>query len=157
MFRPSTNILVIILCIVSGVACLSLWCHMSKVTAHLLVSVTNAVGVSGLVSTAYRWPHRLAVMTTVPLAVLSCAPCSSNLTLILFSASFETEIKLERSSGVCSASSKVMTLLMPLMVVSILAFPFPATLKVDSLPVASPMVGQHSGVSDRNEFSLTKQ
>ena len=47
--------------------------------------------------------------------------------------------------------------LMPLTVVSILAFSLPMTLKVDSLSAVSSMVGWHSGVSDRNEFWLTKQ
>ena len=65
MFRLLTNILFIILCIVSGAAYPSLWCYMLKATACLLVSITNTVGVLGLVLTVYRRPHCLAVMTMV--------------------------------------------------------------------------------------------
>ena len=69
----------------------------------------------------------------------------------------DMEIRLEWSSGVCSVSSKVIFLFVPLMHISILAFPFPVTLKMDSLVVARPMVSWCNGVSDMNDSLLTKQ
>ena len=157
IFRPSTNILTAISWIVSGAACPNLRCHVSKVTGHRFVCDTNAVGVLDMVSIAYRRPHRLAVMIMAPLTDLTRASCWSNSTFTPFSASLDTEIRLERSSGVCSASSKVIFLFVPLTHVSILAFPFPVTLKMDSLAAARPMVGWCNGVSDMNDSLLTKQ
>ena len=104
IFRPSTNILTAISWIVSGAACPNLQCHVSKVAGHHFVCDTNAVGVLDVVSIVYRQPHRLAIMITVPLTDLTCALCWSNSTFTPFAASLDTEIRLERSSGMCSVS-----------------------------------------------------
>ena len=96
-------------------------------------------------------------MIMVPLTDLTRALCWSNSTFTPFSASLDMEIRLERSSGMCSASSKVIFLFVPLMHVSILAFSFPVTLKMDSLAAARPMVGWCNRVSDMNDSLLTKQ
>ena len=94
---------------------------------------------------------------TVLLTDLTYALCWSNSIFTPFSASLDMEIRLEQSSGVCSASSKVIFLFVPLIYVSILAFFFSVTLKIDSLVVARPIVGWYNRVSDMNDSLLTKQ
>ena len=130
---------------------------MSKVTGCRFTCDTKTVGVSRIVSTMYRRPCHLAVIMMSPLADLTRASCSSNSTLMLLSASLDTEIKLDLSSGVYNEFSKVIFLSVPLTTVLILAFPFPKTLKVESLLAAKPMVGWCSEVSDTNDPLLTKQ
>ena len=157
IFRPSTNVLTTISRIVSGAACSNLQYHVSKVAGRRFVCNTNAVGVLDVVLIAYRRPHRLAIMITAPLTNLTHASCWSNSIFTPFSASLDTEIRLEQSSGVCSASLKVIFLFVLLTHVSILAFPFLVTLKMDFLVAARPMVGWCNRVSDMNDSLLTKQ
>ena len=157
IFRLLTNILTAISQIVSSAICPNLQCHMSKVASHCFVCNSNTVGVLDVVLIAYRRPHCLAIMITTLLTNLTRALCWSNFTFTPFSASLDTEIRLEQSSGVCSASSKVIFLFVPLTHVSVLAFSFPVTLKMDSLAVARPMVGWCNGVSNMNDSLLTKQ
>ena len=96
IFRPSTNVLTAISQIVSGAACPNLQCHVSKVASHCFVCDTDAVGVLDVVSIAYRWPHHLVViMIMAPLIDLTHALCWSNSTFTPFSASLDTEIRLE--------------------------------------------------------------
>ena len=96
-------------------------------------------------------------VTMALLTDLTYALCWSNSTFTLFSASLDMEIRLEQSSGVCSTFSKVIFLFVPLIHVSILAFFFPVTLKIDSLVAARPIVGWYNRVSDMNDSLLTKQ
>ena len=157
IFRLSTNVLTAISQIVSGAICPNLWCHVSKVASRHFVCDSNAVGVLDVVSIVYRWPHCLAVMIMTSLTDLTHASCWSNSTFTLFFTSLDTKIRLERSSEVYSTSLKVIFLFVPLTHISILAFSFPVTLKINSLVVARPMVGWCNGVSNMNDFLLTKQ
>ena len=140
-FKPLVIVLAAISHTVSRAACASLQCHVSKATGHCFTCDTKTVGVSSIVLTTYRWPCCLVVIMMLPLADLTHALCSLNSTLMLLSASLDTEIKLDLSSGVCNKFLKVIFLLVPLTIVQILAFPFPITLKIESLPAAKPMVG----------------